>query len=99
MGTPLVTSPLDFILTLNTGLLPVSYPCVCSIYGLTFHSIRYSPYYYGMDEIAKSRYRQKLVNLGGIDDPYLAEPDSIVGDCSCYLSTYKTNTKREMVLS
>ena len=32
MGTPLVTSPFDFILTLNTGLLPVSYPCVCSIY-------------------------------------------------------------------
>ena len=47
---------------------------------LTSHSIRYSLYYYGMDGIAKSRYRQKLVNLGGIDDPYLAEPDSIVGE-------------------
>ena len=36
MGTPLMTSPVDFILTLNTGLLPVSYPCVCSIYaGIT----------------------------------------------------------------
>ena len=31
----------------------------------------YSTYYYGLDEITKERYREKLQKLGGLADPYL----------------------------
>ena len=34
--------------------------------------IAFSSYYYGLEESAKSRYREKLALLGGIRDPYLA---------------------------
>ena len=33
--------------------------------------VSFSSYYYGLEESAKSRYRDKLALLGGISDPYL----------------------------
>ena len=33
--------------------------------------VSFSGYYSGLDESAKSRYREKLAMLGGIRDPYL----------------------------
>ena len=41
-------------------------------------SRKYSHYFYELEDTGKCRYTQKLVKLGGSDDPYLQEP-SVVG--------------------
>ena len=35
-------------------------------------TVTFSSYYYGLEETAKSRYREKLAMLGGIADPYIS---------------------------
>ena len=46
---------------------------------ITVILIKYSPYFYGLEDSEKCHYAQKLNKLGGIDDPYLEEP-SVVGE-------------------
>ena len=49
-------------------------------------SIKYSPYFYVLEEAENLRYTQKLNKLGGIDDPFVQEPNVAGKDWECWPS-------------
>ena len=49
-------------------------------------SRKYSPYFYELEEAEKLGYTQKLNKLGGIDNPFIQEPNVVGEDWECWPS-------------